>query len=111
MDVCHAAQEIVVSVETLGGLALGAVDLGLPQPWRDCAHDTCGHLILQIEDVFKPTFEAVSPQMYTSRSFHKLTGDAQSAGDLPHAAFKHVAHSQLAPDLSHVYGSILVSEA
>src|SRR5262249_13281425 len=108
MDVGHAAQEVVVSVETFRRLVLGAVDLGPTQSWRDCAHDARGHLILQIKDIFEPTFEALSPQMHARRGLHKLTGDAQPVVGLPYAAFKHVAHSQLSPDLSQVNGSALI---
>jgi hypothetical protein len=42
----HPAQEVVVGVETLGGLALRPLDLGLLQFGRDRPDDARGDLIL-----------------------------------------------------------------
>ena len=107
----HAAQKIIVGVEALGRLALGPFDLGLLQLGRDGAHHARGHLILQIEDVRQLAVETVRPEMRARRSIDELPGDAHPVARLAHAAFEHVAHAELAPDLLHVHRPALVGEA
>ena len=107
----HAAQEIVVGVEALGGLALGPLDLGLLQLRRDRADHARGHLILQIEDVLELAIEVIGPQMRPARSIDQLRGDADPLRRLAHAAFEHVTHTQLATDLLHIDGPALVGKA
>jgi hypothetical protein len=51
IEVLETAQIAIVSVEAVGALALGALDLGLLQPRRDCTDDAGGDEVLQIEDV------------------------------------------------------------
>ena len=63
VDAGHAAQEVVVGVEALGGLALRALDLGPLQPGRDRADHARRHLVLQIEDVGELAVEPVGPQI------------------------------------------------
>src|ERR1700704_1518047 len=110
MNTSHSAQKIIVCIKAIGGLSLSTLDFGSLQRWRDCAHNARGHLILQIEHVRQLTIEAVRPEMSASRSVNELTGDAHSVCRLAHAAFEHVAHAQLAPDLLQVHGSALVRE-
>ena len=54
----HSAQKVVVSVKAVGGLALGALDLGLLQLPRYCADYAFGDTILQIEDVLDAAVDA-----------------------------------------------------
>ena len=107
----HAAQIVVVGVEALGRLALGALDLRLLELWRDRADDALGHPVLQLEDVLERAVEAVGPEMGAGRRIDELAGDAHAVRGLAHAAFEHVAHAELAADLPHVDGAALVGEA
>ena len=59
--VFHPPQKIVVRVEALGRLALGALDFCILELGRDCAYDASRHLVLQIENIFKGTIESVRP--------------------------------------------------
>src|SRR5215469_8235751 len=60
----HSAQKVVVSVKAVGGLALGALDLGLFQLPRDCADHAFGDTILQIEDVLDAAVKMICPEMH-----------------------------------------------
>src|SRR5262249_9169556 len=62
----HAAQKVVVSVEAVGGLALGALDLGLLQLAGDCTDHAFGDAILQVEDVLDATVKMIRPEMHAS---------------------------------------------
>ena len=55
--------------------------------------------------------EAVGPEMRAGRRIDELAGDPHPLARLAHAAFEHVAHAQLAPDLLHVDRPALVGEA
>ena len=79
MERRHAAQEVVVGVEALGRLALGALDLGLLEPRRDRADHARGHPVLQVEDVGELAVEPVGPQMRAGRRVDQLAGDAHAA--------------------------------
>ena len=111
IQVRPAAQIVVVGVEALGRLALGALDLRPLELRRDRADDARGHLILQLEDIVERAFEAVRPEMRRGRSVDELPGDAHPVRRLAHAAFQHVAHAQFAADLPHVDRAALVGEA
>ena len=49
--------------------------------------------------------------MGPSGGIDELSRDAHSVGGFPDAAFQHVAHPKLAPDLLHVDGLAFVGEA
>src|SRR5262249_21556116 len=68
-------------------------------------------MILQLENVFEPTAEAISPQVRSRDSVDKLPSDSHPVRSLADAAFKHVPHSQFAADLLHVYRPTFVHEA
>src|SRR5215813_4672655 len=110
MKTGHSAQEVVVSVEALGRLALGALDLGLLQPRRDRTHHARGHLVLQVEHVFENAIEAIRPNVTAGHRIDELPGNAHARSTLAHATFEHIAHPQLATDLLHVNGLALVGE-
>src|SRR5882672_5315634 len=111
MNTSHAAQKIVVGIKACGWLAFGTLDFGSLQSWRYCAHDVRGHAVLQFEHILQPTIEVVRPKMCSGRSVDELAGDPHPVRRLAHAAFEHVAHSQLVSHLLQVDGSALVSEA
>ena len=107
----QAAQEIIVGVEALGGLALGAFDLGLLQLRRDRADHAGGDLILQIEDVRQSAIEVIGPQMRAGRSVDQLGGDAHPLRRLADSALDHVTHAKFPAHLLHIRGPSLVREA
>src|SRR5262249_25359748 len=111
MEAGHPAQEVVVSVEAVGRLSPGALDLRALEPWLDRPNDTCGHAILQLKHVFESAVEAIRPDVTARHRIDELPGDAHARPRLAHAAFKHVAHPKLARHLLHVHGAALVSEA
>src|SRR5215475_1652929 len=96
VDVCHSAQEIVVSIKALGRFALCALDLGLLQLWSYFTHDACRHLVLQIENVLKSAVKALCPQMRTRGSVDELCGYTNAIGGFAHTAFEDIAHAQVA---------------
>jgi hypothetical protein len=61
MEMRHAAQVVVVGIKAFGWLALRALDLGPLELRRDRADDGLGDLILQLENIVEPAFEALGP--------------------------------------------------
>src|SRR5262249_48749658 len=94
-----------------GRLAIRPLNLRLHQFRRDCTYNAPGHLILQLENVFEPTAEAISPQVRSGDSVDKLPSDSHPVRSLADAAFKHVPHSQFAAGRLHVYRPTFVREA
>src|ERR1041385_5654971 len=99
MNTGHAAQIVVVGVEALGRLVLGALDLRLFQLRRDRANDICRHLVLQIENIFECAVETIGPQMSATGGVDELTRYANAAGCFTHTALQKIAHAQFAGDL------------
>src|SRR5439155_14137893 len=100
-----------VGIEALGRLARGALDFGLLQLRRNCAHDTRSNLVLQIKNVLECAIEAIRPEMSSSASIDELTSDTHPIHRLAHAALEHIAHAQVATHLLHVHSPALVREA
>src|SRR5262245_331007 len=69
------------------------------------------NLVLETEDVFMPYVEPVRPQMSPAPGIEEPGGDAHAVRRLTHAAFKHVVHAQIAPNVLYVHGPALVGEA
>src|SRR2546425_8679590 len=86
----------------------GTLDLGFFHRWGDRPDNALSHLVLQIEDVAETTIKPVCPKMCPGGGIHELSGDAHPVCRLANAAFQHVAHPKLAPDLLHIYGAPLV---
>src|SRR5262249_47463613 len=61
VNASHATEVVVVGVHAFRWLASGALDLGLLEPRSDGPYDMRGDLVLQIEDILEPAFEAVCP--------------------------------------------------
>src|SRR5271167_2834741 len=106
----HPAQIVVVGVEAFGRLALRALDLRLLQPRCYRTHHACGHLVLQIEQVFERTLKAIRPQMRAGRAIDELPGDTHAVRLLADAAFEHVTDTQLARRLLDTHGAAFVGE-
>src|SRR6478672_5902941 len=107
----QTAQIEGIGVETRGRLALGALDLGFFHRRRDRPDNALSHLVLQIEDVAETAIKPISPKMCSSSGIDQLSRDAHSVCRLANAAFQHVAHPKLTPDLLHIDGAPLVNEA
>src|SRR5258705_1021135 len=107
----RTAQIERIGVETAGRLALGTLDLGFFHHWRDRPDNALSYLVLQIEDVADPTIKPVGPKMGPRGGIDELSRDAHSVCRFANAAFQHVTHPKLAPDLLHVDGAPLVCEA
>src|SRR5262245_23163596 len=106
----QTAQIEGIGVETLGRLALGTLDLGVFYRWRDRPDHALGHLVLQIEDVADPSIKPVCPKMCPGGGIDELSRDAHPVCRFANAAFQHVAHPKLAPDLLHIDDAPLVCE-
>src|SRR5262245_17802795 len=111
MKISHSAQKQVVGIEAFGWFAPHTFDFCLFEPRRDCTHHTCGHLVLQFEDILDRSFEAICPKMGRGRGIDKLPGNSDSIGRFPHTAFEKVPHAQLAARLRHVHRPAFVREA
>ncbi len=111
VDTGHAAQQVVVGIEPLGRLALGALDFGLFEFRRDRDDHARRDLVLQIENVLEATVEAIRPEMRAGRGIDQLSGDPHAVRRLAHAALQHIADAELAADLLHVDAAALVGEA
>ena len=70
-----------------------------------------GHSILQIEDVLNAAVEMICPEMRAASAVDELRRDAHPLCCFAHATFEHIAHTQFTPDLLHVDGAALISEA
>src|SRR4029077_17659994 len=73
--------------------------------------DTARHLVLQFENIVDGAAETVGPDMRATRRVYQLPSDAHKVAGFAHAAFEHVPHAQLAPDLARVGRFPLVGEA
>src|SRR5713226_4081431 len=101
----------VVGIEAVGSLALGALDLRLPQVRLHRADHAGGDPILQLEDVVKRAVVALSPDMRAGRRVDELTRNADAVAGLAHAALDQVAHAKLASDFLHVERLTFVNES
>jgi hypothetical protein len=59
-------------MEAFGWFAPATFDFCLLKPRADCAHYTCRHLDLQLEDILKRIFEAICPKMCPGCGIDKL---------------------------------------
>src|SRR5882757_6760191 len=67
-------------------------------------------MVLQIEHIFERAIKTIGPQMCSGLGIDKLTRDTNAISELPNAAFKYIAHTELAADLLHVHGPALVGK-
>src|SRR5262245_29284006 len=111
MEARQPSQEMVIGIKVISWFSLGPIDLRLFQFGKNCSHYACCDLILKIEDVLKRPVKPIRPQMCCRRSIDKLSCYPYFGACLAHTAFKNVAHTKLTPDLLHIHGPALVSEA
>src|SRR5262249_17979313 len=105
------AQHEVVGVQMLRPLALDTLDLDPAQAGLDRADYTQGDLVLQRKDIIERAVVAFGPDVPAALGLDQLAGDAHPTCRPAHAAFEHVAHAELAPDLADVGGFPLVGKA
>jgi hypothetical protein len=101
-DVGQRPKIEIVGTEIFGALLSRALDLRLAYAWLDYSDHLVCDLVLQIEDVLESAIIFFRPQMCAGFRVDKLRRDAQPIAGLAHAAFKHVANAEVAPDSSHV---------
>ena len=111
MQVCHAAQIVVVSGEVFGRLALRAPNFCPLQLRCNRADNALGYLILQLEGIIDNAFAAVCPKMPSGCRIDELGGNAHPVGCSAHAAFQQVTHAQLAACLFHVHSPAFIDKA
>jgi hypothetical protein len=93
----QTAQIEGIGIETLGRLALGTLDLGFFNRWRDRPDNALSHLVLQTEDVAEPAIKPVRPKMCPGGGIDKLSRDAHSVCRFANAPFQHVTHPSSRP--------------
>src|SRR5215510_9933942 len=70
-----------------------------------------GHLVLNRENVLNQAVIALGPAVSPSSGVDQLRRDTNFVAGASDTAFQHIAHSEFASDLPHVYCSALVLEA
>ena len=75
------------------------------------SNDLLCELVLHGEDIREIGIKALAPDVSAARSIDKLTGNAHPVACLAHAAFQHVAHAEVTPNLLHVDRLALVGKA
>jgi hypothetical protein len=81
---------------------LQALDLGHLQLRLDRANGTLGDAVLEIENIAGIALETIGPDVRAGAGLNKLPRDAKPIARTPKAALQHIAHPELAPDLTHV---------
>ena len=66
--------------------------------------------VLQIKNVVKIAVEAVGPKVDRTGRLNELPRDSHPVRRLAHAAFQHIAHTELASHLLHIHRAALVDE-
>src|SRR5262245_65982576 len=95
MEICQAAQIVIVGIEIFGRLALRSLDLGALELRHDRADDAFGHLVLQLKDIVERALETIGPAMHTCRRVDELACYADPIRCYANAAFPDVTHPQL----------------
>ena len=103
-------------IEIIGGEivrpAIGrSADLGGLQCRLNDTSDAERDIVLKLQDGLHIAVEAIGPEMGPVRGVDELCGDAHPAAALAHRTFEHITDPELAPDLLHVDGLVLVRKA
>ncbi len=96
--------------EIAGGARKGADALRGQKARLDRGDDAAGDLILHGKNIAQLTVVLLGPVMAARRRFNELCADAQPLAGPANAAFEHITHAQLARDLPHIDGAVLVDE-
>src|SRR5262249_35677355 len=100
----------VPGIELIWVFALRLPDLGCDNAGRDRPGNASGYLVLHGKDIGQFAVVAIRPQMMASRCLDELCGDTNAIASAPHAAFEHVAHTELATHFADVHTRALVGE-
>ena len=111
MKICHSTEKIIVCIQPLGWLSLGAINLGTFQLWRNLTNDTFGYLVLETKDIFQISLGATRPKLSPSAGIDQLTSDPYLVLRFAYAAFEHVADPELATNLLNIDRFAFVSKA
>src|SRR5215472_10417801 len=90
------------SIEVPHRLSYGPPELGIADGWSNRDRHRLCDLIPHCEDVGEITVIAVRPDVIAGLGFNELCGDADPIASLAHAAFEHVAHTELTLDVLHI---------
>src|SRR5262245_17318635 len=99
----NRAQVVVVRLPGRGRLVQCTIDLCLVHMSSEDRGNRAGQLILDREDVLELTVVALGPAMGAGYGIDELHGDANPITAAANAALQDVAHSELAPYLTHVH--------
>ena len=97
-----STQEQIVGVKISYGLMLHPFDFGELNIRFDRSDDAFGDAILQLEHVTDPAVKAVRPYLCPRRRIDELRRKSKLIARSPDASFKHITHTELAPDLPHI---------
>ena len=98
-------------VDAPGRLSHRALPLSVVDRWSNRYRHRLGDLVLYREDVGEIAIVPLRPDVIPGLGLDELRGDADTITGLAHAAFEHIAHAELAPDLLHLDGLAPVGEA
>src|SRR5258708_32858510 len=98
-------------IKAFGRPAHRALSLSLGNGRSDGDRYRLGDLVLDREDIGEIAVVTLGPDVVAGFGLDQLRGDADAVAGFTQAAFEHVAHAKLAPDLLHVHRVTLVSEA
>ena len=103
-------QDEIIGVETIRPFAFDTLDLSQTQLRLDRADDGQSDFVLKGENVVGLAVIALSPDMRSRCGINKLPSDAHAFRRFAYAAFEHIAHAKLAPNLLHIDRPTLVGE-
>src|SRR5262249_38140874 len=86
MQVRYRSQIVVVGIEALGRLVLGAFNFSALQLWRDRPDDTRRQLVLERENVVEIAFKPFRPDVGAGPGVDKLAGDPHTVRRFAQAA-------------------------
>ena len=103
-------QHQVVSIEAVGPLSFGTLDLSLAHARLDRSHNAQGDLVLDSENIIERPIVTLGPKVRAALRLNKLTRETYPVCGFAHAAFQHITHAEFAADLLHVDGSAFIGE-
>src|SRR5262249_12944059 len=107
----HSTKVDVVRAEALSRFALGTFDLCQVHMAGNFNHNCARHLVLNHEYVLQFAIVSIGPTVSTSCGLDQLGCNANAITGSANTPFNYVAHTELSPDLTHVYRFVLVLEA
>lgn len=107
----QASHVTVIGIQASRRLAICALKLGWRWSWNDRAHNACGHLVLQREDIGQQALETLGPKMHAAAGIDQLTAKPQLVSRFAYTALDQIPHAKFAPDLLGVDVAALVGKA